>query len=40
MTIFTQVKIHVTSYGFGQCRSYTDFDIKLDRFVRFSSTFD
>jgi len=32
MTIFTQVRIHPTLYGFSQYRSYTDFDSKLDGF--------
>jgi len=29
-----KVKIHLTSYGFSHCQSYTDFDIKLDGFIR------
>jgi len=34
MTISFKVKIHLTSYGFSQYRSYTDFNIKLDGFIR------
>jgi len=42
MIMFTQNQNpSIVSYGFGQCRSYTDFGIKLDEFIRiFAWTLD
>jgi len=34
MTSRYQVKIYPTSYGFNQYLNYTDFDFKLDGFIR------
>jgi len=34
MTMFTQSQNSLTSYEFSQHRSYTDFGIKLDGFIR------
>jgi len=36
MTVL-KVKIHQISNGFSQYRSYTDFDVKLDGFIRILS---
>jgi len=39
MTSITMLKFKIllTSYGFSQYQSYTDFDIKLDGFIRIFS---